>query len=143
MRRITTTLALALCLLGCGSVPPPSPPSGEPVELATYDHGCDDQAAEGLLLPHRRHGTDISVVADDWPSGTDMRGVVPVQWPKGFTGVRLSGGDVAVLDAAGNVVATTGRNYRLKGMWMIGAIGFEPDAPKHVAGFRACGASAL
>ena len=143
MPRIAATLALAWCLLGCGPVSLQPPPSGEPVELLTYDDRCHDQAAEGMLVPHRRHGTDISVlpsdIADDWPSGKAGLSDVPVQWPRGFTGVRLAGGEVAVLDTAGNVVATTGRNYRLRGGWMIGTIGFEFDAPTHVAAFLACG----
>ena len=36
---------------------------------------------------------------------------MPVIWPFGFTGVRLVGGEVAVLDDAGNVIATTGKEY--------------------------------
>ena len=35
---------------------------------------------------------------------------MPVMWPVGFTGVHV-GGEVEVLDAAGKVVATTGREY--------------------------------
>lgn len=41
--------------------------------------------------------------------GTSFDGK-PVMWPVGFTGVRFKG-EVVVLDAAGHVAATTGRDY--------------------------------
>ena len=95
MRRLTTTLALALLVLGC------SRPQGEPVQLLTYDStGCylgGEQAVEGELVTDPQYGTRFN----GWA----------IVWPAGFTGVRLANGEVAVLDQAGNVVATTGNEY--------------------------------
>jgi len=34
-------------------------------------------------------------------------------WPVGYTGLRLAGGQVVVLDRSGNVVATTGKEYAI------------------------------
>ena len=116
---------------------------GEPVALLTNGVGCHDQAVEGSLVAHRTHGTDISVVpsdlADIWPSGKDGMSLVPVHWPTGCTGVRLGGCQVAVQDPAGNVIATTGRNYLLKGA-LINSAPLSPlDAPTRVGWFMACG----
>jgi hypothetical protein len=48
------------------------------------------------------------LVADAW-YGTTFDDL-PVVWPRGYT-ARRAGGEVEVLDAAGKVRATTGRNY--------------------------------
>jgi hypothetical protein len=95
MRSVIATLALAGCLLGCGSAP-----VGLPAPLLTGVDGCwagGETGLEGPLLVHPEYGTTFH----------DM----PVMWPVGFTGVRLARGEVAVLDADGKVVATTGRTY--------------------------------
>ena len=95
MRRLITTLALGLCLLGCGS----AAPRGEPVQLLTGVSGCyagGEQGAAGLLLVDPVHGTSFNGK--------------PVMWPMGFTGLGV-GAEVEVLNSAGKVVATTGRRY--------------------------------
>ena len=105
VRRITTTLALALCLLGCGSAVLP----WDRVDLLT-DNGnqptCYTSEAGGLLIVDRTNGTAID--SEGAPA------LVPVMWPPGFTG-RWIGSEVEVLDPDGNVVATTGRSYRIGG----------------------------
>ena len=118
--RLITTLAMALCLLGCGSVVPP----WDRVELLTDNGnppapGCYTAAAGGPLIVDRTYGTAIDVGSTT---------PVPVMWPLGFTG-RRSGSEVEVLDPDGKVVATTGRTYNLRG-------GFALDDPRV---FWACG----
>lgn len=97
MRRLITTLALALCLLGCS-------PAGERIELLTGVDACyagaQSPAYAGVLVPDPEYGTRI-----------DGKG--PVMWPSGYTASPLAGGQVAVLDGSGNVVATTGREYAI------------------------------
>ena len=128
MRRAVTTLALALCLVGCGWLPPP----GEPFELATsWEPGsaeapgacCPGWWVAGLLVVDPTHGTDIKVESGDYfaTKGTTM----PVLWWPTFTGRRF-GNEVSVLDPHGNVVAKTGQRYRITGS-------FEK------VGFVACG----
>lgn len=87
---------LALGLLGCGSKAPP----GEPVPLLLGVDGCYAGGEQGMaaqLVASPEYGTRF--------------GDRPVMWPVGFTGVRLKGGEVAVIDDKGKVVATTGRRY--------------------------------
>ena len=94
MRRVTTTLALAFLVLGC------STPKVDPVELLTAASGCyagGEHAVEGVLRADAEYGTRL-----------DAR---PIIWPPGFTGVRLVGGEIVVLNQAGDVVATTGKKY--------------------------------
>jgi hypothetical protein len=108
MRRITSTFALALCLLGCGS----PAPSAEPVQLLTGarpfdEEECSPDAYEASeLLTDSQYGTALA----SFLAGQR----VPVMWPLGFTG-RRAGSEVAVLDAAGNVVAITGQSYSIRG----------------------------
>jgi hypothetical protein len=109
MRRVTT-LALALVLLGCGSRVGANAESeaasaalaGEPVALLTGVEACyaggQSPNDGGLLVPDPDFGTRF-----------DGRG--PVMWPVGYTGVRLAGGQVAVLSGQGGLVATTGKEY--------------------------------
>jgi len=95
MRRVATTLALALCLLGCGQAP-----VGVPVQLLTGVDACyagGEQGVESVLLPDPEFGTRF----DDRP----------VMWPLGFTAVQLLGGEVAVIDDDGKHLATTGKTY--------------------------------
>jgi hypothetical protein len=108
MRRVTSTFALALCLLGCGS----PVPSGEPVQLLTgarpFDEDeCSPDAYEASeLLTDSRYGTALASFL--------VGETVPVMWPLGFTGRRV-GSEIAVLDTADNVVATTGQSYSIRG----------------------------
>ena len=112
MRRIATTLALVLSLLGCA-------PS---VELLTGHSLCfpgPGPVIEGLLISDPEHGTAIKVEGyqsgysyDSTPSDGST---TPVMWPEGYIGRQLSGGEVEVLDEAGKVVARTGGRYALEG----------------------------
>ena len=109
VRRVTTTLALALFLIGCGSAAPvgktaapsdmPSEaPAGGPVTLLTGVDSCWAGGAwgsEGLLVADPEYGTRF-----------DGK---PAMWPLGYTGRRV-GSEVEVL-FDGQVVATTGRRY--------------------------------
>ena len=110
VRGISTALALALSLLGCGSVVPP----WERVELLTRapltvggGPGCYTAATTGLLVVDPMYGTAI--------------GALPVMWPLGYIGRRV-GSEVEVLDRDGKLVATTGRIYELRG----GSEGLDP-----------------
>jgi hypothetical protein len=169
MRRPTAILALALCLLGCGSAAssgesavPSGTPVGSaightPVGLVTYgrqDMTCQDhQWVEGLLRGDMELKNRITSSSQgpitleisrfdrvDWPATGERARFVPVYWPTEYRGVRLAGGEVAVLDGAGHVVATTGRRYRLKGEWaMEAAIGGSLfGAPPWIDSFDAC-----
>jgi hypothetical protein len=116
MRRVTTTLALALCLLGCSLVLP-----WDRVELLTSseDYGsCDLMGPIGKLTADPKFGT----VFDG----------MPVMWPPGFTGRRV-GSEVEVLNPSGKVVATTGRSYE---MFPAGGPGREV---LRGVGFHTCG----
>jgi hypothetical protein len=107
MRRITTTLALALCLLGCTSE----------VKLLTGGHGgCSiggtaPMSILGVLIADPRTGTALRVdpaMAVEW--GHEIAGsTLPVMWAPGFTGRRLPSGEVEVLSAGEVIVATGGR----------------------------------
>lgn len=94
MRRVTTTLALALSLLGCELF-------SNQVPLLTVDR--DDPG--GCILSY----TVLELIADP-TFGTVYTNGDPVKWPRGYT-ARRAGTEVEVLDAGGNVVLTTGRRY--------------------------------
>jgi hypothetical protein len=125
MKRVAAALALALLVLGCG----PSAAEvqqGVPVQLLTGDYqgmasggGCFTYWATGPLSVDATSGTAI-MDADAGATTTE-----PVMWRPGFTARRV-GSEVVVLDPNGNVVAVTGRKYKIEG--------------GHVsAGFFACG----
>jgi hypothetical protein len=104
------TLALALCLVGCGGLLP----HGDPVRLITAPHPvCFAADAAGLLVVDPTDGT--AIIGDGHPNmlvGGDLP--VTVAWPPGFT-ARWSGSEVEVLDPQGNVVGMTGRSYQFLG----------------------------
>jgi hypothetical protein len=104
------TIVVALCLVGCGWLPP----NGDPVQLITAPHlECFAADVSGLLVVDPTDGT--AIVANNHPSMLQLSDVpVTVAWPPGFT-ARRSGSEVEVLDPQGNAVAITGRNYRLWG----------------------------
>jgi hypothetical protein len=112
MRRVTATLALALLLLGCGST---APPDG-PVQLLTGQgpepDGCFTAVYRFTLEPDSQYGTRAG--EDGVPGDHDT----PVMWPKGYTGRRLSTGQVVVLDGGGNILATTGHTYTFGGGYL-------------------------
>ena len=97
--RVIGTLALALCVAGCSS----AGLSDGRVELLT---GVDPN----ICYAGGEGGETGSLVVDP-KHGTSFNGH-PVAWPNGFT-ARRAGSEVEVLDAAGTVVATTGRVYHI------------------------------
>lgn len=154
-------MALALCLLGCSSVPikieSRPAPSGASIGLVGYgidgEMACQDQSAEGLLrsdveLKDRLLGNSQGPITIEiwpldtvvWPAGVEGERFVAVRWPLEYTGVRLADGEVAVLDGAGHLVATTGSPYRLQGEWaVVGAIGGPLfGKPPWVDAFNVC-----
>ena len=99
-----TSLALALCLLGCSSSEP------IPVPLLTGTEDCQVDAALGLLTVDPKYGTAI---IDEQGAASDRR-PTPVMWPAGYTGWWLDP-QVVVKDPQGTGVATTGRRYWISG----------------------------
>jgi hypothetical protein len=97
VRRVIGTLTLVLCLSGCQAA------VGEPVDLLT---GVEPNSC----FAGGETGTTGPLVVDP-KYGTSLNGK-PVMWPVGFTARRV-GGEVKVLDGAGNVRATTGRLYHI------------------------------
>ena len=107
--RLITSIALALCLFAC---------TGEVTLLTGGTDVCSARdlplSIEGVLVADRRSATAIAVDPDtyEWPAiaGTTMS----LMWPPGYSGRRRSsGGEVEVLNAAGEHVATTGTRVRL------------------------------
>jgi len=130
-------VALALCLVGCGWLPP----HGDPVQLITgppHHTGCFAADVSGLLVVDPTYGT--AIVANNHPSMVWLSDVpVTVAWRPGFT-ARRSGSEVEVLDPQGNVVATTGRSYQFLGGFVAagGSSGIEwPELKTQV--LWACG----
>jgi hypothetical protein len=108
MERVAAIAVFVLFLAAC---------SGDQVQLLTGVDRCFGVfPVEGTLLANPTSGTTIDGE--------------PVMWPKGFTGRRV-GSEVAVSDPQGNVVATTGKRYRLA------EGGAGPNPPAGV--FYACG----
>jgi hypothetical protein len=111
MRGITSSVALAVCLLGCGGV------LRQQVPLITVDVLVPDSC----WLLYRV----VDVIADP-TFGTVVKGDgSPLKWPTGFTAWR-AGSEVEVRDPAGNVVLTTGGRYRISPANNGGP--YDPDA---------------
>lgn len=128
MRPGAIALALMVSLAGCGFL------GSQPVKLLTASgpqgvHGCCVPVVSGLLLPDEEFGTVINVDGEGQTVvGIRLDGglnfgdteaylrpveggrILLVTWPQGYTG-RQVGSEVEVLNASGEVVATTGRRY--------------------------------
>lgn len=102
MRRVATTLALALCVLGCG-------PTGEQVPLTTLEgQTC-------CLLSY----SVVDIVAHP----TDGKASVQaMRWPAGYTAWRV-GNEIEVRDSGGWVVLTTPGRFRIMPTWPDWAVG--------------------
>lgn len=72
---------------------------------------CFVDVRPGVLVADPNFGT---------ASRVEGGGELPVMWPHGFT-ARRAGSEVEVLDAEGNVHATTGTFYNLTGARYQGA----------------------
>jgi hypothetical protein len=115
MRPGAIALALSVLLAGCGLYREPAP-SGEPVYLPTYEGSCASGWIEGSLRGTGEGVMDMDILDTlDWPEGVDRQRFVSVAWPSDFTGVRLAGGEVAVVDASGNLVARRAGNTGSRG----------------------------
>src|SRR5436190_222573 len=109
LRRVTTTLALALCLAGCFAVAPPgesTAPLGEPVQLLTDNADKYTVNADGTL--HIACGLlpSIADLIADPTYGTALKGgtgSTRAMWLPGYTGRRV-GSEVEVLDRDQKVV---------------------------------------
>ena len=131
MRRVTNILGLALFLLGCSLMP-------GPVTLLTGGgeacHAGPQATVEGVLIADPQSGTAVNVERSEseWGVMPAVGSIVRVIWPTDYTGRRLFGGEVEVLDASDQVVATTGRKVVLGQQASFG----ETDGA-----FAACGGS--
>jgi hypothetical protein len=113
MRRITTGLALALCLLGCGTT---RPGIGFDQDLDNNRNCIPDKFLVGQLV------IDPAIAIQDdqglkttliWPSSYALH------WSPG-----LLTGQFEIVDDAGKVIAVTGHRYRIGGTDFIAAGGF-------------------
>ncbi|HEX5239964.1 MAG TPA: hypothetical protein VFW20_03110 [Candidatus Limnocylindrales bacterium] len=100
-RAASGVAGLVVVLAGCTAIRGPAP-SGDPVMLLIYDGAGDNclvNAEPRLLIA-------------DAESGTALPGDPPmaVYWPHGSSGRRV-GSEVAVYNAAGQLVAMTGRYW--------------------------------
>ena len=114
MRRATIVIALALCLVACEDL---SPRPVEPFELAHSREPADGRNGgcslgwwtAGRLVIDEKGGTSVVVEDGDFARpGAELK---VLWWPR-YTGRRV-GIEVEILDPDGNVVATTGRRYRI------------------------------
>jgi hypothetical protein len=123
---------LAAAVFGCGSSPGPS--LGEPIHLVTGSpiggRGCFTFAAQGMLVVDQTYGVAIVVANGPGPSTRAI-----VAWRPGFTGRRV-GPEVAVVNPDGQVVATTGRSYRIAGGYVDNMS--TPGLPVATSAFWAC-----
>ena len=118
VRLAVGSLALGLCLLGCGSL------FDQPVRLATgvgelggMENACITYYNVGVLIADPETGT---AAQGDF-------GIVPLIWPLRYTARRLAGGEIEVLNGNGELVATTGKTYAFwTGSW--GGSGGPPGA---------------
>lgn len=95
--------------------------TSEPVKLLTGGHdgcsigGTSPMTIVGVLVAESEAGTAIRVDPDmavEW--GPEVAGsTLPVMWPPGTTGRRLSSGEVEVVHREGGVLLTTGRHVVL------------------------------
>jgi hypothetical protein len=127
MRHAVIALLVGCVLIaGCSSGDPARGDPAGSVELLTGD------PSNGACSAGGNHPTMGRLVAEG-KYGTTFDGM-PVMWPFGYTGRRV-GAEVEVLDADGNVKATTGRVY---------SIIAKPNSPKDLGAFPAsvdCGGS--
>jgi hypothetical protein len=103
MLRVITTLALALCLPGCGSSGGVPQETSGGVPLIT----TDDNPNVCTLTYFVR-----DVIADPTFGTVDKGSGEPLKWPAGFTG-RWVGTEVEVVHPFRGVLLTTPGRYRL------------------------------
>ncbi len=120
MRQILA-VAFGLCLLGCsprGEAPATSVATSDPASAATRTVEPAAGTPEPVSLQTGTSGCYLTMfpitgrLVADPAYGASLDGV-PIIWPAGFTGRRQAGGGVELLDATGEVVATSGHDYWL------------------------------
>ena len=128
MRSVLAVLAL-LIVAGCGAS---SLSLGAPVKILTSSQSGGSQPMGGKNGPCYTNWADGTLLADaefgtafTWTRSPGSHAIVV--WPVGFT-ARQAGSEVAVVAPTGEVVATTGRSYRLPGGAITGGSGL-PDGP--------------
>jgi hypothetical protein len=108
MRRVATTLVLALSLIGCGS----AQPSLDFHQDLNDNKNC---APEKFL---------VGQLTESLALQTDEEGLRSLIWPSSYK-LRWSPGVLTghfeVLDDSGSVVAITGRRYRIGGSEFVAA----------------------
>jgi hypothetical protein len=122
--RRVSGLALALVVLGCAD--PVALLTGVP-PMVSGGGGCFTNSAGGPLIVDPDYGTAII-------DGDTGGAATPVMWRPEFSG-RRRGSEVEVLDPGGEVVATTGRSYRMGGGYVEQEI---PGAASPIRVFWAC-----
>lgn len=136
-RRLSTTLALALCVLGCGLMPGPVALLTGGAEECSIRAGAPT-SIQGVLIADPQSGTAIEVDPTESQWGPGIAGsTLPVMWPMGYTGRRVPGGEVEVL-RAGEVVVTTGTHVVLS-LQYIATMGNTSSSGD--VEFQACGGS--
>ena len=109
MRRIVATFALAICLVGCGSAPRPDIPIAGDI----IGSGCPaEEFVTGVLIADPTLG--LAVQGD---GGGKTRLVIRMTQSARWVPDAFGGGTFDVLDGNGTVLATTGRSYRIGGMY--------------------------
>ena len=144
------------------NAPLPSLLTGEPVALVNQwagtcaDNWGPDRWVEGLLSSGHDHDRNdgsatgwtylVLLPGTAWPAsvppdeGMVGEGGVAVFWPSGLTATGLPGGELAIADSSGSVVAVTGRNYKLKVQLPTNLAAGYPDATR-IEGMQVCGGS--
>jgi hypothetical protein len=129
---------------------------GTPVELGCIGCGhvatCRDQIAGPLRADAKVTtyvggwtGIAIEVSPLDtgaWPEPSDVDPLqfVGVSWPSDYLGSRLADGEIAVVDGAGRLVGTTGKDYQFRGEWVLAGSTGGPIFPRSfIEGFSVCG----
>jgi hypothetical protein len=125
--RLVLVLSASVAVGACAS----PAPRDEPVALVTDDaetaNGvCITYYNVGVLIADPEMGTAAQGPGDR-PDGNF--GIRPLIWPVGYTAHRLAGHEIQVLDAKGDVVATTGRTYQFwTSAWGTAPPGVRSDA---------------
>jgi hypothetical protein len=111
MKRLVTTIAVVLGLVGCGPSGGSLGPSGGSLLTGDPTGGkfdCFLAEGGGLLVFDPSYGTAII------GEGGTVDGLTIVAWRPGYT-ARPNGSEFDVLDPQGRVAATTGQRYLLHG----------------------------
>ena len=124
MKRLVTTIAVVLCLVGCG------PSAGSLLTGDPLGGGCYLATGSGRLVVDPSYGT--AIIGD----GGTVDQLTVVAWRPGYT-ARRNGSEVEVLDPQGRVVATTGHSYIVPGGYVFPGDTTWPDLPTMV--WWACG----